>query len=103
MEDYYQQRGKRVKDFLLGFILNFGVALAVGIGFGILFTAGLLEVRFMHYVIVALVVVVLTFLEVRIIKSYLKQRRYIAIGLIVGIVFPLLVVGTCSPLIFSLS
>lgn len=56
----------------------------------------------MHYVVVALAIVILVFLEIKIIKMYLKQRRYIAIGLIVGIVFPLLVVGACSPLIFSL-
>ncbi|RKD90446.1 hypothetical protein BC643_0786 [Mangrovibacterium diazotrophicum] len=103
MEDYYQQKGRKVIDFLLGFIMNFGIALAVMFGLGILFVAGLATVKLTHILIISITIIGLTLLEISIIRKYLKQRRYIAIGLIVGIVFPLLVVGTCSPLIFSLT
>ncbi|PTN09596.1 hypothetical protein [Mangrovibacterium marinum] len=101
MEDYYQQKGNKVKDFILGFILNFAIAMAAGFGLGILlFGAGLIDSLMLTILVLTVSIVLLTIVEVKVIKSFLKERRYIGIGLIVGIVFPLLVVGTCSPIIF---
>jgi len=103
MEDYYQQRGDKIRDFILGFILNFLIALGAMFGLGMIFATGLGVNTVMKILIIAGATILLTIVEVRIIKQYLKQRRYVAIGLIVGIVFPLLVIGTCSPLIFAFS
>ncbi len=101
MEDYYQQTGKKVIDFILGFIINFAIAMALGFGLGILlFGAGLVNSMAVKILVLTVSIIVLTIIEIIVIRKFLKERRYIGIGLMVGIVFPLLVVGFCSPIFF---
>lgn len=103
MEEFYQNKGDKTKDFITGFALNFAIAMAAALTYWVLFLLGLANTQFTRIVGVSLILIAVVWLEVFLIRKHLKGRRYIAIGLIAAIVFPLLVVGTCSPLLFSMS
>lgn len=110
MEDYYQDKKKKRKDFLLGFLVSFGLAI---IGFLLAWLIkdlgmndewsspeGPFSSLLMKIVGLVILVLLVGIPEYILIKKYLKERRYIAIGMISGIIIPLLVVGACTPLAF---
>jgi hypothetical protein len=105
MEDYYKTKRQKQSDFFTGFFTNMLVALIAGVICGIFWgLISLIEAKTVTYVLdgiaIALVVAALAIYEIRTIKKHLKERRYIAIGMISALILPLLVVGTCSPFIF---
>ena len=106
MEDYYKTKRQKQSDFFTGFLTNMLVALIAGaICLAFLGLISLIDARTVKYVLggvaLALVVAALAIYEIRTIKKHLKERRYIAIGMISALILPLLVVGTCSPFIFT--
>lgn len=107
MEEYYQNNRQKRADFITGLIINLVVGVIAGViylGSYLLLTG--LDVtirRIIMGVITAVIVSLVAIYEVWKIRKHLKQRRYIAIGMIVGLIIPLLAVGTCSPLVFDVN
>ena len=106
MEDYYQDKAKKRKDLLNGVLHNLVVGVVVaGLYFFILLFAESLESdtfrRVFGIAIVVLGVIGLFIYEFIVIRKHLKGRRYIAIGMIIALVLPLLAFGACSPWIIG--
>ena len=105
MNDYYQDKKQKQNDFWKGFLTNLIVGLiAAGLYFVLWGLTFLFDAKTVKHVIrgiaIAIIVTVLAIYEIRTIRRHLKERRYIAIGMIAALLIPLLAVGTCSPLIF---
>lgn len=106
MEDYYENKRQKRADFIEGLLIN----LVVGVIAGILYLGGwtltdMLDNTttrlILRIILIAVIVTLVALYEVQKIRKYLRNRRYIAIGMIVGLILPLLVVGTCSPMMFT--
>jgi len=101
-KDYYgDSDGRRVGDFLLGF---FGIWI---IGLLIYFTiAGLLSTINLPVIGGGLVTIAImlemAFLIFAIIFAFVKNRKYIGLGIIVSALVPLLIFGACLIMIMSM-
>jgi hypothetical protein len=87
-------------DFIKGFFLNVGIAIAVIIIYFFFFGFGLNKSIVLEIIAVSIVIITVGIIEFILIRRYLKERRYVAIGMIVALIIPLLVIGACSPILF---
>ncbi len=102
MEDLYQQKGSKTRDFIIGFFINIGIAAATFASYFMFYALGMTNSKGTTIAVISMGILFMFLLQFYLIRKYLRERRYIAIGLISAIVFPLLVVGTCSPLFYSM-
>lgn len=102
MNEYYQNKEDKTADFIKGFFINVGIGAVAFCLYWIFYAIGLGSSNISKGIAISIVIILLAIIEFLLIKKHLKTRRYIAIGMIVAIVVPLLVVGACSPLFFSL-
>ena len=105
MEDYYRDKKQKQNDFLKGLLINFIVGVIVvaiyWAVFGILELAGAggkTAGRIISWITIGVLVVLVIIYEFRHIRKHMKTRRYIAIGMLVALVLPLLAFGACSPM-----
>ncbi len=107
MEDYYQNKTQKRKDLLNGVLHNLivGVIVASLYFFILIFLGDPMESntfgKVFRIAIVGLGVIGVFIYEFIVIRKHLKGRRYIAIGMIIAIVLPLLAFGACSPWIIG--
>ena len=95
MENYYQNKKQKRNDLLRGILHNFIVGIVVGfIYFGFLIFSATFEnqnvVRIVTITLASILFLGLLYYEFKVIRKHLKGRRYIAIGMIVALVLPLL-------------
>ena len=101
-EDYYKEKKDKRNDFILGVLINVGVAFGAACIYAIIYMAQIGQATNLVKTIAITVAVILTaVVDYILIKRYLKKRRYLAIGMITGIIVPLLILGTCSPFLFN--
>jgi cytochrome c biogenesis protein CcdA len=110
MEDFYQDKKQKRIDFVKGILTNLVVGFLTGVVYlGItvfmFFLTNLIEleivVRIVGVALVAILAVIVFIYEYREIRKHLKDRRYIAIGMIVALVLPLLALGACTPILIE--
>jgi len=106
MEDY-QDKHQKLVDFLKGLLINLIAGVAV-CAIYLLFMFLLLNFesdtvnRILAGIVVAALVLGVFIFEFNLIRKHLKGKRYIAIGMIVALVLPLLAFGTCSTFLFDM-
>ena len=98
----HSEKQEKRKDFFLGFLLNIGIIVVAGYIYWIIDYINLYNdnnmMKTIEIIVVGILIVIVEFI---LIKRYLKKRRYLAIGMITGIIIPLLIIGTCSPFLFN--
>lgn len=104
LEDYYNTKEKKVKDFFKGFFLNICIAIAHFLVYWLFFyVINILRLSASEGAKVSITVllgILIILIEYLLIKHFFKKRRYIAIGMLAGLILPLLVTGFCS-MVFS--
>jgi len=96
--DYYNTTYKKVIDFLMGFGLNLAIAFILTVIFLLLSSYAGVYAVLMTLLLISTYILLLIFLCIK----FFIRRRYIAIGMIVSIIVPpLLLFGTCMVLLFS--
>lgn len=111
-EDFYNSAGKKIGDFVLGFFIGL-IVFYSGIFFYIVlrpislitgFGGGLNYLSTPNIILQFLLLGLLIFI---IIKVFKKKRRFIGIGIIIAMVFPILLVlllfGACLVIIIGVS
>ena len=99
---------KNIGWFLLGVIINIGIT--IGLMFLIGWVMELFSIDWLHggspggtlftRGLVMLIIVVLFFaIEIFMIKTSLKKKKYLGVGLIASLILPLLLTGLCSLMI----
>jgi ACR3 family arsenite efflux pump ArsB len=101
MEDFYKDQKQKRNDLLKGILHNFIVGIVAGfIYFGILIFTATFDsqnvIRLVTIILASILFISLVYYEFKEIRKHLKGRRYIAIGMIVALVLPLLAFGACS-------
>lgn len=104
MNENYQNKEDKTSDFVIGFFINVGIIVAAFCLYWVFYAIGLDTglSNISKGIAISIVLILLAIIEFLLIKKHLKARRYIAIGMIVAFIVPLLVFGACSPFLFSL-
>ena len=108
MEDYYQNKKLKRNDFLKGVLINLIVSVIVASLYFIVMALlssidGDLGNKIIAGMVMAVLILAVLIYEIISISKHLKGRRYIAIGMIVAIVLPLLAFGACSPFLIDMT
>lgn len=106
MEDYYQNKKQKRNDLLKGILINLITGIAISILY--LFDTWALSAikpeniaKTVGIIAIVIMAVAAFIFEFILIRKYFKGRRYIAIGMIVALVLPLLAFGACSPFLMN--
>lgn len=103
MENNLDNTKNKTSDIFKGVFINIAIALGAFISYWLIALISNMNLgRNGAALSVLLIVVVLIYVEYYYIRKYLKEKKYVAIGMIIAIVFPLLVIGTCSPIFMDL-
>lgn len=93
--DYYTTVGRRILDFLGGFFGSYVLAVLASLFINIMASVDRSGVGVIVWLVLFFVLLIAL-----IVASFMKGRRYLAIGIIAAILIPLIVFGACL-LIFA--
>ena len=94
MEETPQIKNNDKKDFTLGCTIN--VVIGIAMLFILIFIT--MQAKSIANILFTIAVVLFIVSEIILIVKIFKKYRYIAIGLICGLVVPLLIIGSCASL-----